>query len=197
MRNTNKCGKCRKRVINLQFRCKECRIYLHKKCVQNNNVEEIMCNACLNKHLPFFKVTNNDFLNNFNDKLNAGNLPSFKIQSLLDEIKKNENEDNSFLSDSIKSSYFTPSEFVENKFTKKAFSIIHLNVASLGRHIDELKSLLFNLKHEFDVITLSEVKIRNSTSSLINIDMEVYDCHITKTNTNCGGTIIYVKNSFS
>ena len=155
---------------------------------------DIICASCLSKNLPFYTISNNDFQENFNERINTGNLPSFRIQSLLDELKKNENEGNSFLSDSIKSSYFTPFEFVEKKFNKKTFSILHLNVASLGRHIDELKSLLSTLDHEFDVISLTEIKIKNNTSSLVNIDLEGYASYMTKTNTHCGGTMIYVKN---
>lgn len=85
-RNT-KCGQCKKRLVIYQLRCKECSHYFHKKCLSNKNGGDLICTACLNKYLPFFKVSNNDLLGNFNDKLKAG-LPSFSIQSLLDEIKK-------------------------------------------------------------------------------------------------------------
>ena len=119
------------------------------------------------------------------------------LQSLIMNLKKNQNEENSFLSDTIKSSYFTPSEFVKNRFHKNNFSIFHLNVASLGKHIDELKSLLLSLKHDFDIITLTETKIKHTPSNLININIEGYQNFHTPTHTHCGGSMIYVKNSLS
>ena len=40
--------------------------------------------------------------------------------------------------------------------TKSKF-ILHLNIASLPRHIDEFKTLLSTLDHNIDVITLTEI----------------------------------------
>ena len=74
---------------------------------------------------------------------------------------------------------------------------MHLNVASLGRHIDELVSLLTKLDHNFDAITLSEIKIKYATQNLLNIDIDGYSKFLTKTHTHCGCTMIYVKNSYS
>ena len=193
-----KCAECSKKLITSEFHCQDCGSGIHKKCMyKNHSGDEIICTACCYKYLPLYKTSNNVFHEIFNEKPNFRNLPGFKIQSLIDELKKNQNEENSFLSDSIKSSYFTPSEFVKNKFHQNNCSIFHLNVASLGKHIDELKSLLLTLKHDFDIITLTETKIKYTPSNLININIEGYQNFHTPTHTHCGGTMIYVKNSLS
>ena len=194
----NKCGECNKKIINTPFRCQDCGLGLHKQCISTDlNDTQIVCTSCLQKHLPFYKTLNCEFKESLNDKVKLGNLPSFKIQSLIDDLKRNQNEDDSFLSDQIKSTYFTPSEFIENKFCTENCSVIHINVASLGLHIDELKSLLSTLNHDFDVLTITETKIKDSSSNLINFEIEGYNNFFTPTKTNFGGSMIYVKNSYS
>ena len=121
--------------------------------------EIYLCSESLFSYLSLSQVTNYEFDQFFKDKSNLDHLPGFKIQSLIDDLKKNQNEDNSFISDSINSKYFTPSEFIQEKFDKNNFSILHVNVASLSKHVDDLKILLTQLNHDFDVITATETKI--------------------------------------
>ena len=195
-KKNRKCTECRKNLINSYHNCTDCGSGIHKKCISKHNGKTLMCTPCLHKHFPFFKISNYQ-LRETNEKEKFNNLPSFRIQSLIDELKKNQNEENSFLSDSIKSSYFTPNEFVENKFSNNNFSILHLNIASLGKHIDELKALLFSLKHDFDIISLTETKIKYTSANLINIDLDGYIYFHTPTHTHCGGSLIYIKNCYS
>ena len=74
---------------------------------------------------------------------------------------------------------------------------MHLNIASLGLHIDELRSLLSILEFDFDVLTISETKINEFSQNLINFEIEGYNNFYTPTKTNCGGTMIYVKKLYS
>ena len=58
--------------------------------------------------------------------------PSFTIQTLLGKMPGNRDEQtDEFLSDTIISKYFSPSEFLTPKIPKKSFSMLHLNIASL------------------------------------------------------------------
>ena len=82
-------------------------------------------------------------------------------------------------------------------FGKDYFSILHLNIASLSLHLDEQKTLLANLKIEFDIITLTEIKFQSSNSNIINFDIENYRSFFTPSHTSCGGTMIYVKERYS
>jgi len=88
-----------------------------------------------------------DYLANifgFNDETTdfLKNVPKFSIQSLIDKLPGEHFDTNDFLSDSITSKYYTPVEFIHEKFPKNKFSMLHLNISSLSAHIDELKSLL-------------------------------------------------------
>ena len=88
------------------------------------------------------------------------NLPSFSIQSLLDQLPGQNFSTDDFLSDSIESKYYTPAQFIAEKFSKKAFTMIHLNIASLQRHIDELRTFLSILEHPFQIICISETRLQ-------------------------------------
>ena len=168
-----KCGKCKNKLILFQHKCKSCSKYFHKKCLPNLNGDKaFICTACINKSLPFFKLQNLEFLDNLDDKTKYGNCPSFNIQSLLDELKRNDNENNEFMGETLKSTYYNPEDFINAKLNKNSFSIIHLNIASISAHLDKLISLISILKHDFDVITLSETSIKQSHSYLVNIEYQ-------------------------
>ena len=74
-------------------------------------------------------------------------VPSFSIQTLIDQLPGKNFDTDEFISDTIESKYYSPAEFISAKIPKKLFSIFHLNIASLQGHIDELKSLLTLLNH--------------------------------------------------
>ena len=132
---------------------------------------------------------------NFGDYTNIS--PSYTIQTLLDKIPGTSHSGNDdFLSDSITSKYFTPSEFITSKPDKNDFSILHINIASLSLHIDDLKMLLKLLDHPFDIIGVSETKIRQGHDPLINICLEGYEFIQTPTKSYFGGVGIFVKSSY-
>ena len=88
--------------------------------------------------------------------------------------------------------YYSIKEFTECKFnTRKTFSIMHLNIHSIQLHIDELKYFLNMLEHTFDIVTISESKLKSEPS--VNIEIPGYKTPIsTKTEAEKGGTLIYI-----
>ena len=60
------------------------------------------------------------------------------------------------MNETITSKYFTPADLLQAKIPQNKFSMLHINIASLGAHIDELRNLLIALKHPFDIIGISE-----------------------------------------
>ena len=104
-----------------------------------------ICGVCIDDTLPFAKLDNEKLKLTMQakDTIFGDNVtlsPSFTIQSLLDKMPGSmiSNSDD-FLTDSISSRYYTPSEFLAAKFQKNYFSMIHMNIASLSLHIDDLK----------------------------------------------------------
>ena len=119
-------------------------------------------------------------------------MPSFTIQSLLDEMPGQNFETDEFMSESIPSKYFTPSQFLETKLPKNMFSMININIASLSKHIDELRNLLSVLNHPFDIIGITETRLHDENPPA-NVDIEGYEFKHTPTNMQCGGEGMYIK----
>jgi len=204
----NKCGKCSKSIYtNFPFRaCTKCSKNYHIKCcafdsmdIYLNNLSSWECDKCITQQLPFSTINNNEvsalkhgLRDCYNDILSA--IPSFTIQSLLDKMPAQKFSTDEFLSLSINSKYYSPTEFIESKFSKKSFTMVHLNIASLQCHIDELKSLITLLDHPFDVICITETRLHDQ-NSLSNIQIDGYDFIHTPTATRCGGAGIYIKSS--
>ena len=118
--------------------------------------------------------------------------PSFSIQTLLDKFPGSFSCED-FTSDTSTSRYYTPSEFLGAKFKKDSFSTLHINIASLSAHFDELKTLLSFLDHPFDIIGISETKIRDGIAPANNLDLDGYNFENTPTKSHFGGVALYIK----
>ena len=70
-----------------------------------------------------------------------------------------------------------------------------MNIASLEGHISDLKCLLSILDHEFDIIGITENRIRE-TGPTSNLNIEGYDFEFTPTKGFCGGTSLYVRKGY-
>ena len=201
---TTKCNHCMKRVNqNVSFvYCTNCSKFYHLDCSNVKKKDfplpnEWHCNKCSLNCLPFSGITDDNLLLNLQGLTtenadSLSNLPSFTIQSLLDQLPGQNFSTDDFLSDSIESKYYTPAQFIAEKFSKKYFTMIHLNIASLQRHIDELRTFLSILDHPFQIICISETRLHDD-QPLSNIEIDGYEFIHTKTTSQCGGVGIYIK----
>ena len=72
----------------------------------------------------------------------------------------------------INSKYYSNQDFNKiNKNISSSIGICHTNIASLSKHIDELKLALSLLRNEFHIIAITEHKIRKGVDTLVNIDI--------------------------
>ena len=77
-----------------------------------------------------------------------------------------------------------------------SFGLFHVNIASLNKHIDDLKFILSSLNYNFDIIGISEHKILKDTAPSNNITIPGYDeFKFEPTETNYGGTGFYIKDN--
>ena len=77
-----------------------------------------------------------------------------------------------------------------------SFGLFHANIASLNLHIDDLKLILSRLNFKFDIIGISEHKIRKDTLPSNNISIPGYEEFIFEpTETTHGGTGFYIKDN--
>ena len=91
----------------------------------------------------------------------------------------------------INCGYYDTSEFSGINPEAYNFSLLHLNIASLSKHIDELKALLGQLGHGFSVIGITETGLQN-TIPTINCDLPGYSFVHTPTKGVKGGSLLYI-----
>ena len=121
-----------------------------------------------------------------------------QCKSIQDQINlsHDESEDDIF-STQVNSKYYNIKQFNALKpDTSSSFSFMHVNIASLNAHIDDLKTVLARLKFNLDVIGISEHKIRSGTATSNNIDIQGYNEFVFEpTSTTHGGVGFYIKNN--
>ena len=196
-----KCGSCPRKIKrNCPYAfCKKCSNYFHLKCSdlpKNKDLQEWNCSKCLIESLPFSNIDQNNLIltlhgNNNEESAFLNHGPSFTLKSLIDKLPGERFDKDDFLDDNIQSKYYTVGEFINEKFSPNKFSIIHLNIASLQLHIDELRSLLYGLKLKFDIICISESRLFDD-KPLVNIDIDGYHFVHTPTATRAGGVGMYI-----
>ena len=91
--------------------------------------------------------------------------------------------------------YYGTEDFIQSKFKEeKHFSVFHLNIHSIERHIEELRVVLQMLNHKFDLICISESKIQSGNTPKVNLNIDGYQTPVgTPTEAKKGGVLIYVK----
>ena len=94
--------------------------------------------------------------------------------------------------------YYTLEDFLNNENIDRSkhtlsFSTIHFNIRSLSVNHEGMTLLLSELQHAFDVIGLSETKIKDSCDPTSNITINGYDFISKPTLSNAGGVGLYVK----
>ena len=73
--------------------------------------------------------------------------------------------------------------------------ILHLNIHSLVFHIEELRIALKLIDIKFNLICITESKIKKNYQPKSKMDIEYYQTPVgTPTEANKGGVLIYVKN---
>ena len=204
------CGFCSKN-INKRHKfvtCTLCKSNIHIKCNNielttfnklNKDKEVSMCRKCNNDNFPFaddvrrdHEIFNRDFLASDDIKMFFKGINDFNNQQINNnEIAIDEDFD---LSPIIDCKYFDINSFKIFKEDNKKFSILHLNIASLEKHKDELDNLLASLNFKFDVIGISESKIKNEVAPNFDVRIKGYKHFSTPTESDRGGVIIYIAN---
>ena len=187
-----KCLACKKKISSNRtlIRCSECKKDYHAKCAGisidvYNSLTSWSCDRCVDSTMPFSKIDNELLRLTLQAKdsyfgEHIQHAPSFSIQTLLDKFPGTLSCED-FSLDTVTSKYYTPSEFIGAKFKKGSFTMLHINIVSLSAHIDDLKILLDLLSHPFDIIGVSETKIRDTGEPITNISLPGYDIEYTPT----------------
>ena len=116
-----------------------------------------------------------------------------KIENQIHSVDDESEEE--FFNSMVNSKYYNIKDFNKLKPDKSSsLGLLHVNIASLNAHIDELRTVLGRLKFSFDIIGISEHKIEKDTQPSNNIDISGYDeFKYEPTETSFGGTGFYIK----
>ena len=209
---------CRKKQTSIK--CSICHNWIHhntrNKCPLLTNEElELLnlsnkpwaCPICVSSSLPFgqldenqcllFNLDKNDLAS---DDINlVPNAEISKFAAKCDKILNSlvEIEDDELSSTSVDSKYYDISQLNSlNPDLSSSFGMFHVNIASLNKHIDDLRLILTALDFKFDIIGISEHKIRKGSTPKNNIDIPGYQSFIFQpTESSHGGTGFYLKNN--
>ena len=125
-------------------------------------------------------------------------LPSYELRSKLSQIPNlNDFDIEENYVQTINSKYYNLHDF--NSLTAsigKCLSFFHLNIKSLAKHLDELKTILSMSKKKFDFVGISESKQKVDTNFTVNVDMEGYHMYSQPSKHASGGVVLYVNEAF-
>ena len=117
-----------------------------------------------------------------------------ECESIEKKLSSDDDSDD-LVTSTVNSKYYNIKNFNSVKFDKSSsFGLLHVNIASLNKHFDDLHESLSRLKFNFDIIGISEHKINKDNPPSNNISLPGYDEFIFEpTGTTHGGTGFYIK----
>ena len=183
------------------------------KTHQKNENEPFCCQKCY-EQIPFNSLNSTEYDTYFKfDVIETQNGSDIKLtptpaqQIIIDKLnsliqqqnfsvdeKDNDysNQPDNEFDEPLTCAYFSCEDFVNAKLeATKNFSILHLNIHSIQLHVGELRILLHALDFKFDIIAISESKLKSEPQ--IDITITGYHSpHCKFTEAEKGGTILYI-----
>ena len=82
-------------------------------------------------------------------------------------------------------------------FKRKALSFFHMNVCSLTKNFNDFNMLLSDLSVSFDILAITETRIKKDSSSPINLQLSNCSIEHTPTELSAGATLLYISKRLS
>ena len=211
------CGKCNLivRKNHKAVQCDLCNYWTHIKCdgldshqydklksTPDNESLPYFCKICSESIFPFQRLTDEQYIA-FGKGIDLGSnnclniLPNSRLKTFynnLNNIKQTDKKDDEFVN--INCKYYDVDKCDFKNIKGDRLSLFHLNIASLGAHKDELENMLSILNTKFDILGLTETKIIKDKPPIYDTSILGYDSFHTCTESNKGGTSIYVNKKF-
>ena len=207
------------------LQCNNCKLHIHKKCNKLNDIDyqflkscpTWFCIVCVDVLFPFSGITDNELklmfcsgkildINKLPSDLNI--FPSFENNKLykkfndyftsqaLGSFATEDDDDES--SNPINCKYFNIDDFCSSNFvSENSLSVFHMNISSLNAHFDELTAIMSLLNFNFDLIGLTETRLKKNVSVTIPIEIDGYCYEHTPTEASCGGALLYISNKLN
>ena len=187
------CGICCKAVAknHRAITCDNCKHWVHAKCngtsrtkyyeMMRDDTITFSCLKCIDNALPFSKRTEEEkakIRKQFFKDING-----LKLSSELDQILNT-------------STYLDLNDLNALPMKNETFSLLHLNIASLALHFEELHTLLATSNKKFDIIGITETGFKNTTLPSDLCDLEGFSHVNCNTDSNKGGVRLYVSDRY-
>ena len=197
------CDSCKSRI---HIKCNNTDVKTYNKIVKGN--QSVTCIKCQQENIPFQGLSDIDFsavnkgLSTDIDILQDVCVTSTSLNIFFQEINKsnpftNTKEDNNDENATLINCKYMDLSTFNFKPDKNKFSIFHTNIGSLAKHKDELESTLTLLDFKFDIIGITETKLKTQTKPKIDINLTGYKCYHTDTEAEKGGSLIYVSENIN
>ena len=166
----------------------------------------------ISRELPYYGLNFVPFHGQCNNSINSTNLPTKKYLDRLSSLHdldlfslntdSNSNPDFNLSVRPIRCNYYSPCSFSQlvnspsfEKFTG-GFSIIHNNVRSLKRNLENFQThLLSELNYHFDVIGITETRINHANLSDFNPEIPNKNFEFIPTPLAAGGVGMYINDA--
>ena len=193
------CGICNKIITRNKKHiiCHICNFRIHIKCNKTDEdtyekmklyEETMICIKCNENNLPFFNIsqgTNNEI------SISPSNNSIKLFFKGINNLMNNQNKIDDDNIPPINCKYEDISSF-NYKNKNRDLSLFHLNIASLGKHKEELETILTMLKIKFDIIGITETKIKKNIDPIFDTELEGYASYQTPTEGDKGGVTLYI-----
>lgn len=194
----------------IHFKCSSISVKLYNHLTVSNDLW--LCSECKCDIFPFMTINNLElFKLSFNSNTTClcsnkiarnflDTLPRLEVISKLNNIPNLSNFDvERNLTPQVNFDYYSIHDFhsreeICHSFSKNSFSTFHCNIRSLAANYDNLITLLSELHYPFNVIGLSETKIKVNKDQISNTSIPSYDFISQPSLQNAGGVGFYVKN---
>ena len=203
-----KCEFCERRMLRKKQKTILCQV-CDTRCTQisgrnfnlvSRNSANCFCQSCFVKNIPSSEA-NESPTNDQNQPRNSLSNIIITPNSNKSDFYNNCNSIEVHFDDSqyhilINSKSFNINEINALKIKKNHFGILHLNTASLKKHIDGLSNLISLMKLNFPIIGLNEHKIGLKTP-INNISLSGYAFCFDETKSTHGGTGFFINEKYS
>ena len=140
-----------------------------------------------------------DLENDHNSSLSL--KPSSNLELLVNQFNNATPENSNDPEKVCSSKYYDIEEIrnIEIPHKNKSLFLFHIDACSLNKNFDDVQNLLncTQKKKKFDIIAISETRIRKQVSLLNNLNLNNYSFDFTPTETSAGGTLLYIANHLS
>ena len=146
--------------------------------------------------MPFTNLDACDLSNTKgNSKFNLFSANDIAIESnedLMKELNKLNSNEEMENETAINCKYMSIDDMNNLELNKTNHSILHLNISSLPYHIDDLKTVLSQCTKPFDVIGITETRIKKGSVPYTDISLDGYNYESQPTESSAGGVQIYL-----